>query len=258
MASYFWGQHEATKAGANPQALFLGDSWFWYPIGNLPQAIGRHFPNRQFLMLGRNGSDAVDWLGRDRREIDSGFKLYGDSAQALLLSGGGNDIAGSSDFLRLVQADCSAATAVSQCFAPGQPMQAMATIEAAYRDVISRFRQRNAKAPVLLHNYDHAWPTGKGLFGPADWLRAPMEAAKVPKALRRPLFKALVQALHEMQQSLAADPALGEVIALRSAGTLPDKPSEVQDWWANELHPTPAGFKRLAEVVFVPALRGRI
>jgi hypothetical protein len=47
---------------------------------------------------------------------------------------------------------------------------------------------------------------------------------------------------------LVAEPGLGKIVALKTTGTL------AMDQWANELHPTPEGFRRLAELKFLPAL----
>lgn len=180
--------------------------------------------------------------------------MYGSGVQALLLSGGGNDIAGMSDFLRLVQDDCSKAKTVAECFREGQPEAIISKIIGAYKEVVLRFRAYNNTAPVLVHNYDYAWPTGKGLFGPADWLKEPMDKAKVPKALRRDLFRGLLDQLRAAQLVLKKEKSLG-VIAVRSAGTLPDGDAVKDQWWANELHPTPAGFKLLVKKAFAPELR---
>src|SRR5262249_28585073 len=136
-----------------------------------------------------------------------------------------------------------------------QPDAIVAKIIGAYREVIFRFRARNAAATVFMHNYDYAWPTGKGLFGPSDWLKAPMAKAKVPKGLRRALFQNLIDSLRAAQLALPKDKSLGALIALKSAGTMPDGPDVVDQWWANELHPTPPGFKLIANKVFVPALK---
>jgi hypothetical protein len=239
----FWGVPGAIAAQANPTILAIGDSWFWYPMDNLAQEIGAALDQQTLVVVGRNGAEAAQWSDRYRKDIDVGFKFYGEGVQALLLSGGGNDIAGVSDLLRLLQDDCAKATDVAGCFRAGQPDAIIAKIIGAYRELILRFRARNTTAPVLTHNYDYAWPTGKGVFGPADWLKEPMDRAKVPKALRRDLFRALVDRLREAQLGLKKDKALGPVVALRSAGTMPDEPEGQERWWANELHPTPEGFR---------------
>jgi hypothetical protein len=255
MDNVFWGVPGALNAGANASILMLGDSWFWYPADNLAVEIGAALPAQTLVVIGNNGAEAAQWADKYRKDINFGFKMYGQGAQALMLSGGGNDIAGMADFMRILQPNCSGAQTVADCYLEGQPEAIMSRIIGAYREVILRFRAHNAQAPVLMHNYDNAWPTGKGLFGPADWLKAPMEAAKVPKALRRDLFKDLVARLRQAQLALKKERQLGTLVAIGSAGTMPEEESGMNQWWANELHPTPQGFKLLAKKAFVPALK---
>ena len=79
-------------------------------------------------------------------------------------------------------------------------------------------------------------------------MKVPMDQCRVPSGLRRGLFADLVDQLGLMQDKLAQDQSLGPVEALKTAGTLPP------DGWANELHPTPAGFRLLGETKFLLAL----
>jgi len=251
MQNVFWGVHGAVAAGANPAVLMLGDSWFWYPLDNLALELGATFDQQQFVVAGQNGADAAQWSEKYRKVIDFAFKMYGQSVQAFMLSGGGNDIAGMSDFLRLIKDDCSKAKDFAGCYREGQPDAAVSKIIAAYREVTLRFRAYNGGATVFTHNYDNAWPTGKGMFGPADWLKAPMDRAKVPKDLRRTLFKDLLAQVRKGQLALCKEKAMGPMVAIASAGTMP----EDAQWWANELHPTPAGFRLLVKKAFAPALK---
>jgi hypothetical protein len=215
--------------------------------------MGVRMLDQTLVATGFGGAEAAQWSDKFRKDIDFAFKMYARDVGVLMLSGGGNDIAGMRDFTRLINDDCSDAQSAEQCMRPGQPDAIMSSIMGAYREVILRFRAYNPDAPVIMHNYDNAWPTGKGVFGPADWLRAPMDRAGVPDDLRRPLFKKLVTRLRNEQELLTADLKLGPLVPLLSAGTLPEH--SPQRWWANELHPTPAGFNLLAEKVFVPALK---
>lgn len=258
MANVYWGTHGALAAGANPVALLLGDSWLWYPIDNLAIEIQAGFPSHDFLVIGKNGAEAADWGQKLRKDVDLAFRHYAAGVQALILSGGGNDIAGSNDFLRILADNCSKATTVEECYRITQPQDIVGQIIGAYRQVIVKFRAYNPTAPVFTHNYDHAWPTGKGFFGPADWLKEPMDKAKVPKALRRDLFKDLLARLRTAQLALAKDKSLGPIVAIASAGTLPDDDAGKGKWWANELHPTPEGFALLAKKAFIPSLRKAI
>ena len=257
MGAVFWGAHGAIGAQANPFALFLGDSWFWYPIGNLPVYIAPSFEH-DIVVIGRNGAEAQDWGTKHRKEIDFAFKMYAKDVQALVLSGGGNDIAGTSDFLRILAEDCSKAKTITECYRDTQPAEIVGAIMGAYRQVIAKFRHYNSDAPVLVHNYDYAWPTGDGLFGPADWLKKPMDLAKVPKKLRRDLLKDLLLQLRAGQIALTSETGVGKLIAIESGGTMPDDAAQVDQWWANELHPTNKGWKLLAKKAFTPAIKKAI
>jgi hypothetical protein len=247
----YWGTHSLLADNGNATLLGIGDSWFWYPFDNLAVEVAAKLPNHTLLIVGRNGAEAADWATRCRKDIDFAFRMFGTGVQALLLSGGGNDIAGINDFTRLLQDDCSKAKKLDECWREGEPSSTISAIEGHYRALIARFRGWNPNAPVVVHHYDHAWPSGEGLFGPADWLKAPMDRARVPAKLRREMFKALVLSLKAAQERMAADPALGVIVA-NTAGVLPE---DDKSWWANELHPTPAGFRLLARKAVLPALR---
>jgi hypothetical protein len=257
MGTVYWGTAGAASAGINPKLLMLGDSWLWYPFGsNIAIEIGNKYSTDDFLVVGACGAEADDWINsRIRKEIDWAFRLYASGTGGLLLSGGGNDVAGSADLLRIIKGDCSEAQTVADCYQPGQPEAILASIIGACRTVILKFRGYNTTSPVYTHNYDYAWPSGKGAFGPADWLKIPMDAARVPEPLRRDLFRHMLDRLHEAQNALAAESGIGPVVVIRSAGTLPDSAADSDTWWANELHPTIKGFRRLARKVFIPAMK---
>ncbi|QNM95728.1 hypothetical protein [Chitinimonas koreensis] len=252
----YWGT-QAWQADTDnppePTLLLIGDSWFWYPFNNLAGEIAAQLKDSHcLLVIGRNGAEAQQWsAGRLRRDIDEAFGWFGAGARALLLSGGGNDIAGLDDFGEILADDCRAAQTIADCYTPGQPDATLCKVQAAYREVIARFRRYNAEAPVLCHNYENAWPTGQGLFGPSKWLKAPMDQAGVPDTLRRPVFADLIARLHQLQQELADDPQTGAIVPIRSAGTLPDQ----LDVWANELHLTPAAFDKMVKDAWMPALK---
>ena len=75
MSGIYWGTPGALNAGANPSVIFLGDSWFWYPAGNLPLAIHQSFDSHDFLVVGRNGAEAAEWKDKYRKDIDTVFNL---------------------------------------------------------------------------------------------------------------------------------------------------------------------------------------
>ncbi|MGJ7579567.1 GDSL-type esterase/lipase family protein [Variovorax sp. RHLX14] len=250
LPNLFYGPHDGTMRGASPTALAVGDSWFWYPFDNLLGEIARQRPLQSIVVAGYNGSESSEWDTKYARSIDTTFDMFarGPLVKALLLSGGGNDIVGTTNFRKLVKADCSPCNTVQSCYAPGEPDAVLNAIAGHYRKLIAKFRSFNANAVVVMHNYDDAYPTGDGVFGPANWLKAPMDRCQIPDDLRRPLFKDLVARLLRMQEDVAAELSSGPVRTLKTSGTLSE------DAWANELHPTPAGFRLLAQVRFLPEL----
>lgn len=249
-----WGLSTVLARRINPTLLMLADSWGWYPFNNLAVEIGAALRNEDHVLavIGNNGSESSEWATKYRKDIDTAFKFYAPDAQALVLSGGGNDVAGMKDFLRLINDDCSACKDAAECFRVTEPTAVLQAIEGHYRAVIAKFRAYNKHKPVFVHHYDHAWPTGKGLFGPSDWLAAPMDRAKVREDLRPDVFRMLIERFKQMQESLAADPSLG-VVVVPTAGVLPSGEKVRDEYWANELHPTPKGFELLVRDAFGPA-----
>ena len=237
----------------DPTILLLGDSWFWYPANNLASELAAQLDGEhRLLVLGRNGAEAQEWSTKYKKELDLALNWYGGNAQALLLSGGGNDIAGSEDFGPIIEDNCSKKSSVNECYSPGQPAAILSRIQAAYREVIATFRRYNTTAPVFCHNYEKAWPSGKGVFGPAKWLKAPMDEAKVPKKFRHDLFVDLLEQLNASQEELA-EPSekLAPIVAIKTTGTL----SDTEDIWANELHLKPKQFSAMVTKAWIPALK---
>jgi hypothetical protein len=234
--------------GGGADIVALGDSWFHYPGSNLLESLNRAL-SRSFVIAayGESGANAVDYMTPRHLPFWSGrVALNRFRMRAFLISGGGNDFAGLRDFGRIIRPDCSSATDVDGCWAPGEPDGLLARVEAAYEQVIARVRDVGFAGPVVVHNYDYAIPTGQGFFLFGKWLKAPMELAQVPEALRRPLIRALIDRLEVLLEGLD-DPA-AQVHVVRSAGTL------TESEWANELHPTPEGFDRLARECWMPVV----
>ncbi len=255
-AKVYWGLNSVNSGDdhpGNPTLILIGDSWFWYPFNNLAHELASQLSfNHVLLVLGNNGAEAQEWSTKYRKQIDLAFKWYAEGAQGLLLSGGGNDVAGPEDFDPLIEDNCSGKRTVESCYSPLQPGSLLGKIRGSYEDVIAKFRKYNGTAPFFTHNYEKAWPTGDGLFGPAKWLKVPMERARVPEKLRHPLFVDLIAQLRNAQLDIAkATQGPGKFIPIETAGTLPDD----EDVWANELHLKPAAFKKMVKAAWIPVLK---
>lgn len=242
----------AARVGGDPLNIFAeGDSWFDYPLSRDTigwiQRGGPPFP--LILNMAHYGDVATQMLGvaQRKRIIDNLTDPSNGTFDALLFSAGGNDIAGDQFCLWLRQ------FVEGNDPAHGIDQQRLADIvgvvAAAYADLI---QIRNAVAPdcvIFVHGYDFAQPNGQGVCGLGPWLKPsldlrgwtdPTMAAAIVKQVLLSLDRLLVQIEQQNRN----------VVYIRTQGTL--SPSD----WANELHPTEAGFGKIADV-FLKALRTR-
>jgi hypothetical protein len=167
---------------------------------------------------------------------------------ALLFSGGGNDIAGD-QFCLWVRQHMAGADPVY-----GVDHQRLAdmlgVIQAAYVDLIGIRDSINKNCIIFLHAYDFAQPTGRRVCNLGPWLKPSLDfrgwtqfapAAAVVKEVLLAFDKLLVQ-LEQQHKN---------VVYVRTQSTL----SPASDW-DNELHPTAQGFNKIAGV-FLKALRAK-
>lgn len=254
----YWDKSRLDAAAATPSILAIGDSWFWYPFigGSLIVPLGDLVARREHIIycLGNNGAEAIDYTqGRYRRVVSEGLRLYGSGLSAVFISGGGNDLAGRDDLLPMLNHDCSAATTAADCFRTGNGTGTL-------NEMISRVDKSTQKLVVMaqavippqstiyLHPYDYGYPDGRGALGGSAWLKPTLDEAKVPVALHRPAVKLVIDRFATIFGNIATASA-GRVIFVDSRGTLTRSTQ-----WANELHPTPAGFRKIAIDAWEPLL----
>lgn len=248
-------------AGAGPVALNLiaqGDSWFDYPlpIPKIDQSdviahLRRASIAPEILSVAVHGETAEDMLGVVK--IHDLFDKFGNPANgkfdAILFSGGGNDIAGNQ--FRLWLNDAKGKPPKS---ANGLNAQRVACIlgvvRAGYEDLIKE-RDKVAKGtPIFAHSYDFAIPSGVGVACVGPWLRPGLDdRGWTDPVAARAIVKAILLEFDAMLEGFAAVPA-NNFVHVRTQGTLAD------GQWANELHPNPSGFAAIA-AKFVDALRSR-
>ena len=164
----------------------------------------------------------------------------------MFLSGGGNDFAGPEDMLRILQPDCSANTTPGECYRRGQPARLMGSAADNLLDVAQLVARKLPDIPVLVHGYDYANPNGKGFFGLGQWLQYPMDKVKIKRELQQDVVNDLLDAFSRRLDAIAKDCA--NIRPVRCLGTLK------REEWANELHPVPTGFNKLARK-WTPALQ---
>ena len=112
--------------------------------------------------------------------------------------------------------------------------------------------------PIFVHGYDYPIPDGRGfefgLIHAGPWLAPAMDERGVPPdmALRGQIARILIDRLNDdLLAPLAA--ATPGVVYIDSRGILP-RDGTYRDYWANEMHPTNLGFRRLFEEAWLPRL----
>jgi hypothetical protein len=240
-----------------PKRLVLvteGDSWFSYPLVRTIADYIEMMNDFSMLRLERDGDEARKILGQGSgqfRNLRRYLKRY--PVDAVLMSAGGNDLVAHE--LRKVLAPK----------APGVPWQSsirLANLTTALDDIVAAYGRlldsRDALRPncvVFAHSYCHFEPTGRKATGPfglgsaGPCVKPVLTARGIdPKTEGVQLVHYLVDELHARLQSLAQTRSRFIVIDMRKA--LPV--DEVH--WADEIHPSGTGFRRLAEQFWRPAL----
>ncbi|MGP0018336.1 MAG: hypothetical protein ACLPHP_07195 [Candidatus Sulfotelmatobacter sp.] len=246
----------ATPGAAQPLNLFAdGDSWFDYPLplegrNDVIRSIGTHGkPQPLILNLAHYGDEARDLLGVKRRQriIDNLSDEENGRFDAILFSGGGNDTVGN-QFCLWIQ-DYVSGMKPSEGINAQRLAAVLGVVRSAYEDLIVIRDRILPECPILVHAYDFAIPTDKGICGKliGPWLKpslvyrgwTDMEAGTLV------VKEFLLQFRNTLTQIAAAHK---NVVYVETQGTL------APDEWENELHPTPPGFDKIAGK-FLAALR---
>ena len=231
-----------------------GDSWFDYPmhdvLSELEDAHGYEVES-----VAHKGDRVEDMAYNDgqledfTRRIDKLLRR-GAVPRAILLSGGGNDVAGDAFYMLLDHADSVAAGLNEGVVAGVIDQRVYLSYLRIIQAVTDICRQRLGRPlPILIHGYDHPVPDGRGYMGgwgplPGPWL-APGFRQKGYEKLdeRKEIAKKLIDHFNDMLVRVAKVFAHVHYVDLR--GTLATG-ATYEDWWANELHPSRQGFGRVA------------
>jgi hypothetical protein len=110
----------------------------------------------------------------------------------------------------------------------------------------------------VAHSYCYFQPTGRKATGPfgllkaGPWMRPVLVSRGIdPDTEGRDVARYLVDELHARLQALAAARPRFHVVDMRAALPVDDV------HWADEIHPSGTGFRRLAEDFWRPLLKAR-
>ena len=240
-----------------PKRLVLiseGDSWFSYPLNANIADYLEMMSDFSMLRLEHNGDNARQILGAGSEQLKKlRYYLKKYPVEALLMSAGGNDLV-AKELKRILNARAAGAT--------WQSAVKLATLTTVLDDIVASYERlldaRDSLRPncvVFAHSYCYFEPTGRKASGPfglgsaGPWMRPVLKDKGIDPATEGPqLARYLVDELHARLQALAAHRT--RFIVVDTRGALP-----VDDvHWADEIHPSGTGFRRLAQDFWRPIL----
>jgi lysophospholipase L1-like esterase len=233
-----------------------GDSWFDYPLNDVLSILeDEHGFDVEAVA---HKGDTVEAMAYGAGQFDDFARLLekllrqGRVPDAILLSGGGNDIAGN-EFATLVNHVLSGLPPVNADVVRGvvdiRLRNAYTFLISGLTEIARRYLDR--PLPILLHGYDYAVPDGRGFVGgwaflPGPWLRPGLfqKGHQRPNA-NKAIVRAVIDAFNVMLRQVSAMPQFAHVKYVDLRGTL-SQGAGYKASWANELHPTKEGFRAVA------------
>ena len=223
--------------------LAEGDSWFEYPleeggiIDHLEDLLGVPICN-----MAHHGDEVRQMMGlSQRKEL---MKRLSDKSlhfDALLFSGGGNDLVG--DQFCIWLKDYFKGATAKDLIHMNRLNSVLGVVEAGYRDLIRMRDDLSLETKIFFHGYDFAMPTGKKACLSGPWLKPSLEGRSIEdKMLQFEVVKVMLQAFADMLTKVANQST--NVFHVSTQGQL----QPTAEWWANEIHPSPKGFWKMAEV----------
>ena len=250
----------AASIRQHPQRLVLlteGDSWFSYPLNaNIADYI-EMMSDFSILRLEHNGDEARDILGAGSEQLKKlKYYLKNYPVDAVLMSAGGNDLV-SRELSRILDRKTNGAGWQSTVkLAPLTTV--LDDIVAAYARLLDARDALRPKCTVFAHSYCYFQPTGRKATGPfglgkaGPWMRPVLVAKGIdPDTEGRDLARYLVDELHARLMALSAARSRFVVVDMRAALPVDNV------HWADEIHPSGTGFRRLAENHWRPLLKAQ-
>ena len=244
--------------------LAEGDSWF--TLGAVPSSnllFNLQLTKRAALVTIAEPGDTITHMGDPNRMLQLQRLLavpqFAYKWDAILLSGGGNDLIDSAP--ELLKSGVPASVDPSDFVDAGALQQLVDAVQKAYAAIVAVRDSDSSLSkgkPIYVHTYDYPTPRdsparflGAGVLGP--WLYPAFLLAQIPEsmwlALSAYLLDRLAEGILALDSQTGTKPLPG-VFVVDTRHTLDRARLGVvtsDGDWANEIHPNTTGYKKLAQ-----------
>lgn len=252
-------RNAAARSGPRTAIIAEGDSWFDFPWSDVLTSLeDNHL--YEVTSVARHGHTLEHMaysggqIAQFRRALQK-MKDRQEPPQAVLLSGGGNDMVGD-EFIQLLNHKLAPNPGLNESVVDGilyhRIWPGYETLIAAIMEICKGVLGK--RIPTLVHGYAYAVPDGRGVWGlgwllPGPWLLPSFKAKgydpDTDRATMQKIVDDPIDRLNTMQMEMVAQRGdnLVRHVDLRLA--IP----QVDDhtiWWQDELHPTHGGFDKIA------------
>lgn len=236
--------------------LAEGDSWFHYPetVGIVKRIANRTVGKAIVCNLAHFGDELGEMMDHDQRmrlieQLTMAVKKK-TPWDALLMSGGGNDVIGRKGFTKWLN-DFKPGMTPREVLNLKDYGAKLAELKGAFNQLVALRDQHSPSTHLFIGAYDFPIPDGKkacGIAGP--WLLPGLKQRGVPQALHYDVVKEFLMEFAAMVKTVVA--ASPGVTLVPTQGQL----QPIRKWWLNEIHPSSAGYKHMAEV-FIESLKAQ-
>lgn len=252
---------KAALGGGGKSGLLIaeGDSWFDYPGEDVLSVLEDKFGYRIESVAHRG--DTIEGMAYDQSQVDKTTRIFehvkqdGRVPRAILLSGGGNDIAGD-EFAVLLNHARSGLSPLNARVVDGVVNERLSFAIGSVIGKVTELSQKlfGKKAPVLIHGYANPVPDGRGYLGgfwklPGPWLKPGLSAKGYTNTQEGcDILVLLMSSFNKLLQSIVATTGFEHVTYVDMRPLLSNRlPDAYRKSWDNELHPTDDAYALVAK-----------
>jgi hypothetical protein len=242
----------STTAQTAGYLLAVGDSWFDYPIHDILTRLDDDYGYN--IESSAHRGDPIETMVSRVGQLDKFARCMdkivalGATPRAILLSGGGDDIAGKEFGMLINTIDLQPIGWNDQVIAGVIDTRIAAAYGLMFLSINSLCQNNLGRTfPILVHGYDYPVPDGRGFLGggwllPGPWPKPGFgEKLFTDINVTTQMMTVIIDRFNTMLRNLVQGPGFQNVTYIDLRNTLSNAQADYKDWWANEIHPSAGG-----------------